>query len=163
MPLSIWGNQWEHCPGWKTLKNSYRGPGLLSAEYVAAIGRSKLCLGLLSSLNRDLHTTRSSEVPYAGGLLCAKHTTEHEAMYEHGEEAMFWQDAEQCVEQCRELLASPERRMSIQAAGSAKVRRLGVGHEPVCQSLLDQIERSQSPAIIDLGLPPRKPLVAAAN
>ncbi len=144
VPLSIWGDRWKNCPGWKTLKNSYRGPAVVGAEYVAAMQRSKICLGLLSSKNRDLHTTRSSEIPYAGGLFCGMRTSEHRAMFAEGEEAVFWENADECAEVCHELLRDEPLRRRIQAAGSLKIRTLGIGHQQVCQCLL---------AIVDRGLP----------
>jgi spore maturation protein CgeB len=139
VPLSIWGDGWRNGPGWRQLRDCWRGPGLGGARYVAAIAHSKVCLGLLSRGNRDLHTTRSVEIPYAGGLLCAERTTEHSAMYHEGQEAVFWKDAEECAAACFSLLADPQRQKSIRAAGAAKVRTLGVGNESLVTSVLSEL------------------------
>jgi spore maturation protein CgeB len=144
VPLSIWGGGWCHRSGWSKLKSVWRGPGLAGAEYVAAISRAKVCLGLLSRLNRDQHTTRSAEIPYAGGLLCAQRTAEHLTMYEEDREAIFWDDADECAEKCLALLADARRREAIRAAGAAKVRRLKIGNEAMLTAVLDELDSLSS-------------------
>ena len=59
---------------------------------------------MLSKGNRDRHTTRSFEIRAIGGLLCAERTDEHRESFEEGMEAVFWNDAKECVDQCRRLL-----------------------------------------------------------
>jgi hypothetical protein len=149
VPLSIWGNGWKNGPGWRILKDYWRGPGLLGAEYVAAVQRADICLGLLSKGNRDLHTTRSSEIPFAGGLLCAERTSEHLEMYKEGEQAVFWSDAEECAEVCLQLLNDRQRRDEIRRQGLKRVRELGVGNEDTCRAILADLDglRSRTDAL----------------
>ena len=137
VPVSIWGDRWQKSPHLLKLKPHLKGGSLSGREYVAAVQGAKVCLGLLSQGNRDLHTTRSLEVPYAGGLLCAKRTIEHEAMYKDGVEAVFWSDAAECARQCKRLLADDNLREGIRQAGMSRVRALGVGNEDVCKSILN--------------------------
>jgi spore maturation protein CgeB len=138
VPLTIWGPRWERSPHWATLQGTYRGGGLSGRDYVAAIQGAKLCLGLLSKGNRDLHTQRSLEVPFAGGLFCAERTTEHQEMYRENEEAVFWSDAAECATVCQTLLADDARREHIRLAGMRRVRALGVGHEEICRRILQE-------------------------
>jgi len=58
-------------------------------------------------------------------------------MYKEGVEAVFWDDAEECAQQCLDLLSNDERRAGIRAAGMAKVRALKVGNENICKIILD--------------------------
>jgi hypothetical protein len=138
VPLTIWGSRWEKSPHWKALQGAYRGNALGGRDYVAAIQGAKICLGLLSKGNRDLHTQRSLEVPYAGGLLCAERTPEHQQIYQEGREAVFWSDAAECARICNELLQNDSLRESIRQAGAQKVRALGVGHEDLGRSILSE-------------------------
>ena len=138
VPLSIWGSSWKRDRHWSRIEPHWRGPSAMGPRYVAATRRAKVCLGLLSRLNRDLHTTRSGEIPYMGGLFCAPRTSEHLAMFEDGKEAVFWDDVDDCAEICRRLLTDTELRERIRQAGSEKVRRLGIGNETVCQQILQQ-------------------------
>lgn len=138
VPLSIWGNRWQKAPEWPQLAQHWRGPGLDNDDdYAAAILAAKINLGLLSKGNRDLHTTRSLEIPALGGLFCAERTSEHLELYEEGQEAVFWKDAAECAEQCLALLADESRRKAIAAAGHARAMANGHYNEQVLSQILN--------------------------
>jgi hypothetical protein len=139
LSISIWGDRWQKSPYWKQIQPYWRGKSLSGKSYVAAIYGAKICLGLLSKGNRDLHTQRSLEVPYAGGLFCAERTVEHMQLYKENEEAVFWADAKECAEKCLELLANPEKRERIRLAGMKRVRENKVGNEDVCRQILESV------------------------
>jgi spore maturation protein CgeB len=141
VPVSIWGDSWQKSPLYAQLKPYYRGSGLSGRDYIAAIQGAKVCLGLLSAGNRDLHTTRSFEVPYAGGLLCAERTTEHTALYKEDHEATFWSDADECAAICKTLLIEDQKRERIRIAGMNKVRSIQGGNEDLCRLVLKEIEK----------------------
>ncbi|MBK1442223.1 glycosyltransferase [Parapedobacter sp. ISTM3] len=138
--VSIWGNRWPKSPYWERLKPYYRGAALGGRDYVAAIQGAKICLGFVSKGNRDQHTTRSAEIPYAGGLLCAERTPEHVAMYFPGKEAVFWSDAQDCALICKHLLRNDTLRERIKQAGAEKVRKLGLGNEMICKEILSHVD-----------------------
>jgi len=139
IPISIWGDRWEKSSYLTEIRPHWKGGSLSGRHYVAAIQGAQICLGLLSEGNRDLHTTRSLEVPYAGGLLCAKRTSEHQQLYEEGVEAVFWVDSKECAIKCDELLHDDSRRESIRDAGMQRVRSLSVGNEQVCSAILNAL------------------------
>ena len=134
--LSIRGANWHKAPEWDRLEPYWRGGALQGDDYARAIQCAKVNLGLLSKANRDLHTTRSLEIPSLGGLLCAQRTSEHLAMYREGQEALFWDNAEECAAQCRAVLENESRRREIAAAGQARMRRNGHYNEVVMQGIL---------------------------
>ncbi len=134
--IAIWGDRWQKSAYWPQLKNHWRGNALSGQDYVMAIQGAKVCLGLLSKGNRDLHTTRTMEIPYAGGLLCAERTAEHLKLYRENEEAVFWSDAHECAEKCLDLLAHPEKRELIRLAGMKRVLENKVGNEDICQQII---------------------------
>ena len=144
VPVSIWGDRWNKSPHFATLGAYWRGNALRGREYVAAMQGAKICLGLLSKGNRDLHTTRSLETPFAGGLFCAERTIEHQEMYKEGVEAVFWSDAAECARQCNMLLSNDTLREQIRAAGMLRVRSLNVGNEEVCRRILDAFLRQKT-------------------
>ena len=129
VPLSIWGNGWQRGPGWRILKPFYRGSGLEGDAYVAAIKRAKINLGLLSKLNRDKHTTRSSEIPYAGGVVCMPKTNEHLSMFDDNSEAVLWDSPEECASRCHRLLNAPEELEKIRQNGRKRILALNLGNE----------------------------------
>jgi spore maturation protein CgeB len=120
VPLTIRGANWQKAREWPVLKAYFKGGQLEGNEYALALQCAKVNLGLLSKGNRDLHTTRSLEIPALGALLCAERTDEHLAMYREGEEALFWDSAEECVKVCLDVLRDDERRKRIAAAGLAR-------------------------------------------
>jgi spore maturation protein CgeB len=136
VPLSIWGGRWGRSPLWQSLQPACRGGILAGRDYVAAIQGAKLCLGLLSKGNRDLHTTRSLEIPFAAGLLCAERTSDHQVLYQEGKEAVFWRDATECARVCHYLLENEPLREGIRLAGQERVKALRVGNEDICQRIL---------------------------
>ena len=141
LPISIWGGRWHKSPLWTDLKPYYRGGALSGKDYVAAMQGAKLCIGLLSKGNRDLHTRRSVEIPYAGGVLCAERTSVHLELFKDGEEAVFWDDVEECIQQCKELLANDARREQVRQEGMKRVRELKVGNEDICKKILDEVNK----------------------
>lgn len=140
LPLAIVGDRWNRCPEWRDLKPFWRSPGVYRDEvYARWIQGAKICLGLLSHENRDLHTTRSSEIPAIGSLLCAERTPEHSKMYVEGQEAVFWSNADECAEICRQLLADEPRRKAIADAGQRRVHANGTFNEPMVRSVLEHL------------------------
>jgi len=139
LPISLYGDRWEKASEWRIIKKIWRGPGLVGKAYVKAIQSSKICLGLVSKGNRDLHTTRSSEIPYIGSVLCAERTDEHLAMYREDEESVFWSTPEECAQKCFALLANKKRRNRIAKAGRRRCLDSGYLNEPVMQRILDSL------------------------
>ena len=137
IPVSIWGNGWEKSPLFSKLRPHLRGPALSGRDYVAAMQGAKICLGLLSKGNRDLHTQRTLETPYAGGLFCAERTSEHQQLYNEGIEAVFWSDAVECARVCKQLLNDDVLREKIRLAGMKRVRAIKAGNEDVCNTILN--------------------------
>ena len=139
IPLSLYGDRWEQAREWRVLKAFRRGPALSGSDYRDAIKYSKICIGLVSKGNRDLHTQRSIEIPYIGSLLCAQRTSEHLAMYKEGEEAVFWEDSSECADVCRGLLADDARRARIALNGQRRAIRDGNLNEPLMERVLRAI------------------------
>lgn len=137
VPLSIRGGRWEQAPEWPQIRAAWRGGPLHGSDYAHAIQGARISLGLLSRGNRDLHTTRSLEIPALAGLLCAERTSEHLAMYREGLEAVFWRDAAECAERCKALLADEPRRAAIAAAGRRRLAANGHYNEPTLARILD--------------------------
>jgi hypothetical protein len=142
VPLSIWGDRWQKAPEWRTIAPHWRGPAIWDAyEYGATIQCAKISLGLLSKGNRDMHTRRSVEIPALGGLLCAERTAEHLTLYDEGQEAVFWSDAEECASQCLRLLADESRRLQIARQGHQRAKRNNLYNEPMLKAVIDHALR----------------------
>jgi hypothetical protein len=137
VPLSIWGNGWHKAHEWPQIRTHWRGPGLDDDEsYAAAVQCARVCLGLLSKGNRDLHTTRSMEIPSLGGLLCAERTSEHQELYKEGSEVLMWNNVEECADLCLDLLADEDRLSDIRRLGHERAILNNHFNEPVMDSII---------------------------
>jgi spore maturation protein CgeB len=139
VPLTIYGNRWQKAWEWPVLKKVWRGPGLVGESYVKAIQGAKVCIGLISKGNRDLHTQRSAEIPYIGSVLCAKRTDEHMAMYRENKEAVFWNTPEECAKKCFALLSDEPKRKAIARAGRECCLLNGYLNEPIMERILNNL------------------------
>jgi len=140
VPLSIFGDRWQDSREWPLLERHWRGPGSRNDdEYALMVQCSKVVLGLLSKGNRDLHTTRSAEVPLLGAAFCAERTPEHDALYLDGKEALFWDDAAECAAACEALLDDVAYRRSVAAAGRARCLANGTLNEQIAEQVLARI------------------------
>jgi spore maturation protein CgeB len=137
LPLALYGNDWHKATEWSVLRGIWRGPAIYGDDYLKALQSAKVSLGLLSKGNRDLHTTRTFEIPYCGGLFCAERTSEHLELYEEGVEAVFWDSAAECIERCGELLADEAKRRLIAAKGRKRCLKNGIFNEKIMAKILE--------------------------
>lgn len=138
VPLTIRGSNWNKAAEWSELRKFWKGGQLQGDDYAKAIQCARVNLGLVSKGNRDLHTTRSLEIPAIGGLLCAERTSEHLAMFVEGEEALYWDSEEECAAVCLSVLKDEPRRLRIAAAGHARGLRDGYYNQNVMKCLIDR-------------------------
>lgn len=138
VPLTIRGANWNKAAEWPELRKFWKGGQIQGDDYAKAIQCARVNLGLLSKGNRDLHTTRSLEIPAIGGLLCAERTNEHLEMYTEGEEALFWSSAEECAAVCIAILEDEPRRQRIAAAGHARGLAEGYYNQNVMKTLIER-------------------------
>lgn len=136
VPLAIFGPGWHKAPEWPQLQPHHRADYLDGDDYAYAVQCAKISLGLLSKGNRDLHTTRSQEIPSLGGLLCAERTEEHLQFYRDGEEAVLWNDSAECAALCLALLADEPRRRAVAESGQRRFRENGYTSEHLIRSAI---------------------------
>jgi len=98
-------------------------------EYAKALSAAQIALCFFSTLNRDSHTFRSFEIPACGTAMLCEHTPEMASMFQEGVEAEFFRSKEELVAKAKALLADPERRARIAAAGRRRV--VADGHDVV--------------------------------
>jgi spore maturation protein CgeB len=137
VPLAIYGNSWQKAPEWPALQSVWQGPAIYGDDYIKALQLAKISLGLLSKGNRDLHTTRTFEIPYCGGLLCSERTSEHLQLYQEDVEAVYWNDVNECIEKCQKLLNDDKMRAGIAEKGRLRCLRNGIFNENNLKNMLE--------------------------
>jgi hypothetical protein len=136
VPLAIYGNDWQKAPEWPALQTVWQGPAIYGDDYLKAIQLAKVSLGLLSKGNRDLHTTRTFEIPYCGGLLCAERTSEHLQLYQEDIEAVYWSDVQECIEKSKKILNDDKMQAKIAEKGRIRCLCNGIFNENNLKKML---------------------------
>jgi spore maturation protein CgeB len=139
VPLRIFGPRWTKAPEFEALKPVVTSRGLDDSTYVKVISGSKIALGLLSVGNNDLHTTRSLEIPAIGTPFCGPRTSDHQALYREGVEAVFFDNADECADLCLALLQDEPRRKALGAAGHQRAIKNGRFNERICRDILSSV------------------------
>ena len=85
-----------------------------------------------------MHTRRTIEIPAVGGLLCAERTKEHLDLYKEGEEAVFWENADECAVRCLELLKSPAQSKEIARRGYERCLKNNLFNEPILGHIIQE-------------------------
>lgn len=139
VPLAIHGSRWKRAPEYRLLRPFIRSDHLEGADYTQVIAEAKIALVLLNGQNVDLHTTRSAEIPAIGTAMCAPRTPHHQQLYKEGEEAIFFDGADDCAEACKRLLADDSRRQTIAVAGHRRTFANGTYNEILARRIVDQV------------------------
>lgn len=138
IPVRVWGNGWEHLKNYSPLL-SIECKGLFNENFCKAIAAFKINLGFLRKKSRDLHTTRSTEIPACGGFLLAERTSEHQAMFKEGEEAEFFSSNEELLEKCKYYLSNEEERKQIAATGLKRCQTSGYSNIEAIKKIISEI------------------------
>jgi spore maturation protein CgeB len=89
--------------------------------YRKALCGAKMCLSLLSRLNRDTYTRRCLEIPACGCLLLSERTDDLRHMFREDEEAVFFSSHQELVEKALWLKERPQEAVRIAQAGMRRV------------------------------------------
>lgn len=122
-------------PGWSRMSGSGH-PNLRIIEgylddhqYPRSIAATRINLGFLRKVNRDLQTTRSIEIPACRGFLLAERTTEHQRLFREGIEAEFFEGLDELIAKCRYYLDREPARRKIAEAGYRRCVLGGYSYE----------------------------------
>ncbi len=126
--VRVWGNGWENMgPAHPNLRLEL-APVVnteASSSYTKCVSATRINLGFLRRLNRDLHTDRSVEIPACGGFMLAERTADHLRLFEEGREAAYFASPEELLAKVRHYLANDDERRAIAAAGLERCRTSG--------------------------------------
>ncbi|HWQ52563.1 MAG TPA: glycosyltransferase [Bryobacteraceae bacterium] len=121
--MNVWGGGWgkmarypHRAWGWRKLRGAVRGCEVIAEQMGKAVAANSASLGLLYHDNRDLHTSRSFEIPACGGFMIAERTEEHLLYFEEDKEAVYFGPFEELISKLRFYLAHEEPRRRIARA-----------------------------------------------
>ena len=132
-------------PGWERVRSRLLRPKcepgpIYGEDYVKAIAAAKVNLGLLSITAGDAITQRSVELPACGAFMLAERTGEHRLHFTDGEEAAFFEGADDLVRNVGRWVAADAERARIGAAGRARCLRSGYAYDDRLREILDALD-----------------------
>lgn len=133
-------------PGWdkKEFKNTNKNliihnQQLIGNEYAQSISCSKISLCFLRKLNKDLHTSRSIEIPACKGFMIAERTTEHKELFEENKEAVYFDNDEELLEKVKYYLNHNEKRKEIAENGYQRCLSSGYEYKQMLLKIINAI------------------------
>ena len=114
---------------------------IYNEDYAKALCATKINLCFLRKINRDLHTSRTMEIPACGGFMLAERTSEHQELFEENKEAVFFDNnnPKKLLEKVRYYLEHEEEREAIAKAGRKRCLKSGYSHHDRLAWMLKQI------------------------
>jgi spore maturation protein CgeB len=127
--IKVWGAQWDRVgPDFDKaiLTNAYA----VGSEYAKAISATRVNLAILSEMrpgssSGDQTTTRTFEIPAAGGFMLHERTEEVRQYFLEDRECALFSDLDEMVEKIRFYLAHEDVRRRIAAAGRERCLKSG--------------------------------------
>jgi spore maturation protein CgeB len=133
--VRVWGQNWPAKRGVAGLR--VEQACLWGDDYAMATCAYDINLGYLRKINRDRQTTRSVEIPACGAFMLAERTEEHQALFEEGKEAEYFDSNDELLEKVRYYLLNENDRKRIAAAGRERCIRSGYSNEARLSTMLD--------------------------
>jgi spore maturation protein CgeB len=144
LSLRVRGLGWDKVKDKKRLSHILEPRIVPQRDYVKAIIATKINLGINSSQSRNLSSGRTFEIPASGGFLLAKRTIEHQAFFEEGMEAEFFDSAKELVDKARYYLSHNEEREAIAQAGHKRCTTSGYSWQELMVGLVQVVERART-------------------
>jgi spore maturation protein CgeB len=104
-----------------------------------ALQANKIALGLLHRANRDLHTSRSFEIPACGGFMLAERTAEHQEYFAEDREAVYFDTFDELMDKIRYYLRHDAARTRIAADGYRRCLHSGYRYVDRARELLGRL------------------------
>jgi spore maturation protein CgeB len=138
--VRVWGNGWKNWVG-KHPNFQIENKPIYNEDYIKAICATKINLGFLRKINRDLHTSRTIEIPACEGFLLAERTNEHQRLFEKNKEAVYFdiENPGELLEKIRYYLEHDEEREAIAKAARERCLKSGYSHHDRLSWMLKQI------------------------
>lgn len=138
--VHVWGNGWTK----KMCRNAHPnlkiyGSPLLGDDYAIALSNSAINLCFLRKLNRDLHTSRTFEIPACEGFMVAERTHEHSEYFEEDIEAAYFDDEAELLSKVLYYLDHPDKRREMSASARRRCIDNGYSYADLADSIIQEV------------------------
>ncbi len=114
---------------------------LYDKNYSEALSCAKVSLCFLRKVNRDLHTSRSIEIPACGGFMIAERTDEHLELFEENVEAVYFDNNEELLTKVKYYLEHEEERKKIAFHGLSRCKSSGYSYDDIVVKIVDEVNK----------------------
>jgi spore maturation protein CgeB len=138
--IGVWGPRWRRASLMRRVpKRVVKGDAIWGVTYVNALASFRIGLGLLAKYIPEQHTTRTFEIPAAGSFLLAERTAEHQALFQEGLEAEYFETSEELVSKVKYYLEHEGARARIAERGRERCLRSGYDNDSILSNILREI------------------------
>lgn len=136
--VRVWGNRWNRI--YKLHPNLIleRRP-LYGEDYVKGICSTMINLCFLRKKNRDLHTSRTFEIPACRAFMIAERTEDHLRLFKEAHEAVYFDSNEELLRKVRYYLKHEKERESVACLGWKRCISSGYSFQERMEIMLKQI------------------------
>jgi spore maturation protein CgeB len=110
---------------------------LFGEAYSNALSCSSINLCFLRKINRDLHTSRSLEIPACGGFMMAEQTQEHAELFKEDKEAVFFNNDKELLAKVQYYLKNKTERIKISKAGYDRCVNSNYSYDSMLNKILE--------------------------
>ncbi|MDC0957042.1 glycosyltransferase [Flavobacteriaceae bacterium] len=123
----------------KNNKNlQFLGTALYEDDYSHLISSSKFALGLLSKQFKELHTTRTFEIPACGTALLTEQNQELNGFFEN-DEVIFYKNQNELISKIKYFIEQEQELEELTKKGFEKVHNRGYDYKNNISKILNQI------------------------
>lgn len=137
LKLGLFGPGWDRCAS-RRLRSLARKPVYMK-EYVDVLHRSKAALCFLSSLNKDIYTTRCFEIPACGSVLVAPYNETLNTLFPNGESAILCRDPSEWLQNVRRLCSDDGLRARLAVNACARIRNMKHSNEDRAVEIIEAV------------------------
>jgi len=139
--VTIYGTGWNKKSFFANNNNiEINAHDLIGDDYAKAICSSRITLCFLRKINRDLHTSRSVEIPACGGGMLAERTSEHLELFEEDVEAAYFSSKEELLDKTNYYLANSDKLSKLKSAGLKRTKESNYSYDNMVDRILDELK-----------------------
>ena len=122
--FKIYGPRWENDQNYESLKHLIKPGYVLAKTYSKIIQSAKIAICLFADENLDTITTRSTEIPAIGTLMCSHRSDAMKKILIENKEAIYFKDPKECYKKCQYYLKNYKLAEKIAHSGHIKITKI---------------------------------------
>ena len=140
LSLKIYGTRWDNDPNYKSLKLITKLAHVSPNIYSKLIYGAKIALCLFAEENLDTLTSRSTEIPAIGTLICSFRTKAMKKILIEDKEAIYFNNPNECFKKCNFYLKKQKKAKKIALSGHIKITKtLKASNDDIIKKIVNNV------------------------